>query len=174
MDFPPNPAQPLRIQTLAPPLLTIMALAILQPLVVITTTVLPAQIGEATWRVRVFALLLGTTPQVAVSLVVIAAIGLFSERYAAVRWASIAALVIGILLIPLLVLDGLDVLQVRTLVPADQVHGYYVNALQTAAMAGVLVPILLWMGRRGLQAGKQPVATEVDDHLVVGKAPPPV
>lgn len=173
MEYPQTPSQHFRVETLAPALIWLLVIAAVQPLVAITTTVMPFDVADAAWRLRVFELLLATTSQIAVSLVLIAAVGLFSERYQAVRGASIAAWIQAVLLIPILILYSLDVFQVQRMVPLDQLKRFHINALQTAGTAAVMVPILFWMGFRGMRAGKKPAVIDVEDALLIDKEPLP-
>lgn len=173
MEYPPNPSQPFRVDTIAPPLITLLALATLQPLVVIVTSTMPMDFAELAWRVRFFALVLGTAPQIGMSLVVIAAIGLFSQRYLAVRGAAIGAFLFGLLLIPVLIFDLLDILQLQQAIPLDQLRYFRINAIQTSGMALLIVPVLFWMGRAGLQAGKRAPTVDIVDALMINQEPAP-
>jgi hypothetical protein len=171
MEFPLNPEHRLRVETLAPAMVTILVLAALQPLAVIVATILPLRFEDLSWRFQVFALFVGASPQISVELAILAAIGLFGEQYWAVRGAAVGALVLGVTLGPVLVYELLDYLQFRRVVPADRVHGFDLTTLQPIAVGAALVPLLIWLGRRGLQAGKKPKFMDIDDHLVVAENP---
>ena len=169
MDYPDLPSQPFRVQTLAPALVVVLLIATLQPLVVIITTSMPLSFEDVAWRVRFYALLLGSTPQLSFCLVLLAGIGLFGERHLTVRLASIAALLLGIALIPLIIIDALDVLQLQARVPMDQLKAYRISALQAWAMVAMLIPALIYMGIRGIQAGRKAPKIDLDDALLLDK-----
>lgn len=173
MEYPDSPSQPFRLATLAPALITLLVIVAIQPLLAITATVMPFAFNEPPWRLRFFELLLATAPQIAVSFVLIAAIGLVAERYGAVRGAAIAMAIQGLLLIPILLLYYLDVVEARRLVPLDQMRRYQITAMQNGFSTTALIPVLLWIGRRGLQAGKRPAAVDVSDVLLIDKEPLP-
>lgn len=59
------------------------------------------------------------------------------------------------------------------MVPQERVRGFDLNALQAVGVGALLVPVLLWLGRRGLQAGKKAPVMDIEDVLVVGQPPPP-
>ncbi len=176
MDFPPNPAHPLRVKLLVPALVAVLVFSILQPIAVIVTAILPAHVDEAGWRFQLFGILLGAAPQISVALASIAIVGLFSERYLALRGAAIGALLLGALLIPVLILDALDFLQMRRYVTIDQLRSFDLRTLQSAGTGAVLALLLFWFGRRALQAGKRPEMVELKDGLVINRetAPEPL
>jgi hypothetical protein len=171
MDFPPNPEPQLRVSTLYPALIAILTLAVMQPFVVIGTSLFPLKLGEATWRFQAFAELLGATPQIAIGLVFIAAIGLFGERYRAVRYTAIVALVLGIILIPVVILDALDYLEVRRLVSAERARAFDLNSLQTELFGFLLAVLLIWLGSAGRRAGIKPPDMDITDVLVINTEP---
>ena len=173
MQYPQQPSQPFRVETLAPSLIGLLVLSCVQPLVVIATTAMPYAPDDPIWRGRLYALLLGTAPQLGVCLVLIAAIGIFSERYAPVRWSAIAALAIAALLVPILMLDALDVIQIQQQVPLDLLRRYRINGLQTWFFGAIMVPTLVWVGIRGLQAGKKAPEMDISDALLLNKEPLP-
>jgi hypothetical protein len=172
MDYPQNPTHPFRVQTLTPALIAVLVVATLQPLAVITTAQLPLRFGEVTWRFQTLTIFLGAAPPVSFGLALIAIVGLFGARYRAVRGAAIGALLLGAALIPVLILDGLDFLQVRRLVGADKMHAFQLNMLQSAGVGIILVPLLFWLGWSGLQAGRKAPAARSEDTLVVGQETP--
>ena len=169
MNFPPNPSERLRVETLAPALIAVLAVVILQPFAVTFTQTWPADPGDPTWRVRVLSVLLGAVPQIAMELALIAAVGLFAHRYRAVRVASMLALLLAILTVPALILNWLDMLQVRRLVPLERVRAFDLNALQTSGLALLTVPLLVWMSVRGFQAGTKTPEPGIGDVIVIGK-----
>lgn len=173
MEYPPNPTHPFRVETLAPALVAVMVIAILQPLVVIITTMQPMLPGEATWRVQVLALLLGAAPQISVGIAFIAMVGLFGERYRPVRGAAIGAIVLGVVLIPVIIFYGLDTIEIRRMVPYERLRSFQLNAIQAAGVGVILVPVLLWLGWRGLRAGKKPQPMDITDALLIDKQPLP-
>ena len=172
MEFPLNPEHRLRVETLAPAMVTVLVLAALQPLAVIVATILPLRFDDISWRFQVFALFVGASPQIAVELAILAAIGLFGEQYRAVRGAAVGALVLGATLVPVLLFEILDYLEVRHLVPADRVRGFDLTTLQAIAVGAAFVPLLLWLGRRGLgrRCEKSVRAMNIDDHLVAWRS----
>lgn len=169
MEYPPNPTQQFRVASLVPALIPLLVLAILQPLVVVTATILPLKLGDSTWRFQAFTMILGAAPQISVGLVLVAAIGLFGERFRAVRGAALGAILLAIVLLPLLFLDALDYLEVRRLVGSDKIRTFDVNVLQAVGVGIILVPLLLWFGGRGLQAGKKVPGRDVEDQIVIDK-----
>lgn len=175
MDYPENPSQPFRVATLAPALLVVVALAMVQPFLVIFIQTLPADASDPVWRTRTLTLLLGAVPQIAVELAVFLAIAIFAYRYAAVRGAAMVALLLAALEIPALVANWLDMLQVRRLVAHDRLRAFDLNALEVSGLALVMVPLLCWLAWAGLRAGrKAPTDTAVgEDVLVIGKEPLP-
>ena len=175
MDYPENPSQPFRVATLAPALLTILALAMIQPFLVAIIQTLPADPSDPVWRTRILTLLLGAAPQIAVELAVFSAIGIFAYRYAAVRAAAMVSLLLVALMIPALVLNWLDMLQVRRLVPHDRLRAFDLNALEVSGLALTMVPLLCWLAWAGLRAGRRAPTADAgsEDVLMVGKEPLP-
>jgi len=136
------------------PLIALLVLAVLQPLIAITTTVTPFAMGEATWRVRFFTLLLGAAPQLGVGLVVLTALGLLGGLRRPVRFAGFAFITLGVIIAVVAILNLLDSLQVRSLVAQDRIRAFELNAAQTIIVGLVLVPLLIWAGFRALDAGR--------------------
>ncbi len=173
MDYPELPSQSFRVQTLAPVLIIVLVIATLQPLLVIFTTTMPWTFEDIGWRVRFYGFLLGSTPQLAFCLVLLSCVALFSEQHRAIRVASITALLLGVLLIPLVMLDVLDVTEMQAQVSMDQLRQYRITALQSWAMVAVLIPALIVMGLRGLKAGRKPPRIDTEDALLLDKEPLP-
>ena len=173
MDYPELPSQPFRVQTLGPALVLVLVIATIQPLAVIAVSTMPFSFEDAGWRVRLYSLLLGSTPQLAFCLVLLASVGLFAELHRVVRWTAMTALLLGILLIPLVIADALDVIEVQQRVPLDQLRQYRINAIESWGLVALLIPALIWMGRRGLQAGRKAPPLDVDDALLLDKEPLP-
>ncbi|MGH7584124.1 MAG: hypothetical protein ACREL5_12945 [Gemmatimonadales bacterium] len=159
------------VQLAARPLIGLLILGILQPVIAITTTVLPWSMGEATWRVRYFTLLLGAAPQVSVALALLVAVAMFSGFRRPVRIVGFVFLVMAVLVAVIALLDLLDSLQVRSIVAQDRMRAFEINAAETVILGAILVPLLFWAGRRALDAGKLDEITEKDRGqrgLVVG------
>jgi hypothetical protein len=169
MDFPPNPSERLRVETLAPALIGVLAVVALQPFAVIFTQTWPVDLGDPTWRLRVLSLLLGALPQIAMELALIAAVGLFSHRYRAVRIAAMLGLLLAILTVPALILNWLDMLQVRRMVAFERVRAFDLNALETSAIALLTIVFLFWMSVCGFKAGKKTPEPGLGDVIVIGK-----
>ena len=173
MKFPPNPAHPLRVKTLVPVLVVVLTFSILQSVAVIVTAILPIHPDEVGWRFGLFRIVLEAAPQISVALATIAIVGLFGERYLAVRGAAVIALLLGALLVPVLILDALDFIQVLHYVAADQMHAFKLRSLQDGGTGAAFMVLLFWFGRRGLQAGKRPEVVELRDGLVINKEAAP-
>jgi hypothetical protein len=169
MIVPDNPSPGFRAQILAPALIGIVIVAFMQPLVVITTSSMPMHFDDASWRLHFSSLLLGAAPQLAAELVLISAIGLYAGGWKAIRRVALVALVLGVALVPLLLFNALDVIQVRHVVPEDRQAAYDMNAAQTLLMGALMVPALLWAGYRGMRVGRgnSSEAITADDGLVV-------
>ncbi len=116
---------------------------------------MPPRFGELSWRFRFLSSILGVGPQFALVGGVIAAVGMFGGHRLSVRIISLIALALGIVYGPVVILFALDFLQMRRLMPSDQIRAFNYAAMKTAAISLVFVPAFLWAGWRGFQASQK-------------------
>ena len=173
MEFPPNPTPSVRVAILAPAASVVLLLGWFQPVIIIAANTLPPEWNDILWRVKFFALVLGSAPQIAVQLAVIAVVAMYFEKYRVVRFAAVAAFVIALLLVPILLFDALDLLQARHIVPQSVLTKFEVDGLQTGALAALMLPLLFWLGYRGWHASKQLPKLGAAAALLIDEEPAP-
>ncbi|HEY4099471.1 MAG TPA: hypothetical protein VGM20_01185 [Gemmatimonadales bacterium] len=170
-----NPTTPLlstRAQGLLPALVTLLVVVMLSTFSDVGVTALATQSIGVQYRFQVVGLLLASAPQLAVVLVLIAWLATLSGQRLAVRGASIAAIVIGVLFLILIPFFGLDFLQSRRMIAESQLRGFTIAGLKTAGFAGLLALLFVWAGWRGIMASQrldEGDSRQKGEGLVVGQ-----
>ena len=160
--------QPLRIELLSPALLAVVTFELAQLFAVIFAAAYPMQMADQSWRVQIAGLVMGNAATVSGLLVLMGTIALFSHRLLVLRIVAIVALVFAALLIPIGISFTLDVLEVRKLVPIDQLLRYKIDAIRSILTSLCLIPLLIWMGRRAFRASAVDTPGSEGDGIVVG------
>lgn len=156
---------------LAPAMLGVLSIIGLSLVADILTTALPLRTGDVAWRFQIEALVLNTAPQWALILMVVLAVGVFGERFGALKPGAIGCLVLAVLLAVLLPFFALDFLTVRHLQTQSLLPAFQRVGIKVSAIAVLLVPGLLWAGVRGLAASRYGHRTEKsgDSGLLIGQ-----
>lgn len=168
----PTPLLSGRSQLLFPALIAVLVVAIISAFADIVVTAMATQAVSAQYRFQVIGLLFASTPQIAVELALIAALGTLGGQRGAVRGAAIAAVLLGAMVIALVPFFTLDFLQSRRLVPQNNLKGFTLAGLKAEGFAGWFSLMMLWAGIRGVQASPRPDETEKrvqGQGLVVGQ-----
>lgn len=141
-----------RAQAIVPALLVLLAVVAISPLADVLVPNFPPRTGELQWRFRAFGMYLAAMPQMALILAVIIGVGLHTAHRGAVRAASILALLLAVIALPLLAFFALDFIQMRRIVPLDSRRTFDLAAMKTGFFAGLFGLVLIWVGFRAFQA----------------------
>ena len=154
----PSPTVPARAQILLPAMVALLVVAGISPIVDVLVSG-SLHLGDYQQRFRLIGLVYANLPQLCIVLVLIVTAGLVAASRPVVRGASIAAILIGAIMIVLLPIFGLDFLQARHVVPDTSRTMFVVASMKTVLFAAFLVPVLIWGGRRGVRATPKPAVT---------------
>jgi hypothetical protein len=118
------------------------------------TTVLPLRAGDVQWRFQAEGMVLNAAPQWALILLLVLAVGLYGERFGALKAGAILCLGLALILAVLLPFFALDFLTVRHLQPQSRLSAFQRVGLRLAGIGALMVPALVWAGWRAWAAAR--------------------
>lgn len=144
-----------RQHSLLTALVPVLAVMFLFPLADVAISSTPMAVDEPRWRFAAAGMLIGGTPQFALSLLLLLAIAALREDRLLARIAGIVAIIVAVVLGATVLMFGLDALEVRRLVPENAKEGFDDASLKSLVMVVLFGPVLLWAGWQGIKAGKR-------------------
>lgn len=164
-----NPAA--RTQMMMPGVIAITITVLLIGLSHLVIILIPFLPGDVNWRYAAGALVLGTAPQIALSLATILFAATYGGFIDVVRWTAIASVAFAAIFLVLVPLFALDFLVVRHVKPLSEVDSFTREALRSGAAAAGLGVVLAWAGWRAFKASErdQEMETKVGHGLIVAQ-----
>jgi hypothetical protein len=169
------PAAPLlsvRTDAVVSVLVAIFAIALLSPLGDVAVTAMASSADSVRYRFQVVGLFYAAVPQVATLLALVAAVAILTGRRVVLRTTAIAAMVLGLVVLILSPIFGLDMLESRRTVAQTAVKGFTLAAVKTAGLAVLLAVLAVWSGWLGFKASEGAKGNEPrtkGEGLVVGQ-----
>ncbi len=168
---PPHLTPAGRAEELIPAILAVLVVLCLGGIVALVVLIWPFDFGEVTWRERAGEIYLTTVPPLALLLSIILVAGVYAGQHRAVRVAGGVFFVLAALTTVMLPFFMLDFLAIRHLQSQEGVDSFIRNGVRLGGTGGLLVPFMVWVGRKAWFAGRpQPGGELVEGHgLVVGQ-----
>lgn len=169
--IPPHRTSFARAEKLIPAALALLWAICVVGIAGLAVGVWPFALGDVQWRVQTAAVVLSAVPQFTLLLTLISVAGVTVGQHRAVRTAAVAFFVLAALLTLLVPVFALDFLTQRHLQAVSAVDAYTRDGLRIGASAALLIPFMLWAGRRGWTAGRKDPGAEVGEGhgLIVGQ-----
>lgn len=164
------------VQRYAKGLYPIAALLTLVPLVDLSLRTFPPQFGTLQWRFATVGLMLGNLGTILLGLALLGLFAAIAGHYKFLRGLGILALGLGVALLAVLVLFGLDAIQIRRLANANFKRAVLLSSIGAMFTATMATIALLAMGRAALAASRPKRAPErrvkAPSPIVVNRAAP--
>ena len=144
------------VQRYAKALYSVALLLILVPLVDLALRTFPPQFGTLQWRFATVGMLLGSLGTVLLGLGLFGLVAALTGQRAVLRGAGFVALGLGVMLLAILVLFGLDAIQIRRLANANFKRAILVSSMGALFTGTMGLITLLAVGRGAMTASRRP------------------
>ena len=162
-----------RAEELIPTVLALLVVYLIGGVVAFPLSIWPLDVVDVSWRERAGEVYLMTMPPLVFTIVIMLIAGVYAGQHRSVRIGGVVLLVLAALTTLMLPFFFLDFLSVRHLQQQEALDAFTRNALRLGATGALLVPFLIFAGRKAWFAGRpQPGAELGQGHgLVVGQEP---
>jgi hypothetical protein len=148
-----------RTQVVVPGIITVLVAILIFGFASLIVGWIPFTFGDVAWRFGVAGQLLGASQQIAFILMILIFVALYGGQYRTMRWASLLAILIGVIVLATVPAFALDFLTERHLQPQNVIDAYTRKMIGLGFFAFILGLAMIWGGRLGFLAS----ATEGKD-----------
>ncbi len=135
-------------RVLAWALYTVCGLFLLSPALDLLAAVLPPHPGNIQWRFGLMVTIAPTIMTGVISLAMYAVLGVLFGHRPVLTWVGVLSVVLSVLYVGMLLVFGLDLLQLRKAVPSERQLAFWIMSLKCLAqiLTGSFVLLVLGMG----------------------------
>ena len=173
LPLPPFETPVGRAEELIPALLVLLVLFAIGGVVAFPASIWPLQTDDVLWRERAGEMYLMTMPPLVFTVTIMLIAGVYAGQYRVVRAGAVVFFLLAALTVVVLPFFALDFLAVRYTQSQDELGGYMRNGIRLAATGVVMIPFLIYAGRRAWYSGRPLAGAGIGEGhgLVVGRAP---